>query len=83
MTVRFEDDGSHCSFELQELEKLGITEDTEPLAVCLIIQNCAHRIPIRMNLTGEWKDTLLSEMPARLAVWWAIELVKWNLRRKR
>jgi len=74
-----EDDGSRCSFELEALEKIGITDDTDPLVTCLLIQNNAHRIPIRMKTTGEWRDTVLSEMPPRLAVWWAIELVKWNL----
>ncbi len=47
----------------------------ELLELCTSIQSHASRIPVRVNFRGQWEHLTLAEMPAELAVWWAMEFV--------
>jgi len=45
------------------------------VALCTRIQQHANAIPVRVNLAGHWESKYLSELPAELAVWWAMLFV--------
>jgi hypothetical protein len=47
----------------------------ELLELCTRIQGHPDTIPVRVNIRGKWENLFLSEMPAALAVWWAMQFV--------
>jgi hypothetical protein len=47
----------------------------ELVELCTRIQQNAHAIPVRVNLAGKWESKYLSELPAELAVWWALQFI--------
>lgn len=49
--------------------------DQDLAELCIQIQANTDRIPVRVNLRGEWETRMLADLPPALAVFFAVDLI--------